>query len=216
MSVVDVVKRLFVKTKSPVLPVPPVTEYWQRRVSEFKANPAPVGSTIMVGDSITEGAGNYPKLFPCRNRGISGDTTIGVVNRLPIHIEERPATVLLLIGTNNLGWGTKEAISRIVPDLIGIVQSFQAAGATIVLQTLLPINRYFPLVATRDPEHIKTINEAIANISQARQVPLVDLYLHFAGADGNLMPGYTFDGLHINEAGYQLWSDLLKQRGFLS
>lgn len=210
MNIVEGIKTLFGKKKPAIAPLPEPSPYYFQRLQFFAANPIPAGAAVMVGDSITEGAANHPSLFPgIFNRGISGDTTIGVVHRLPQLLSEKPGHVILLIGTNNLGWGTKQAISRIVPDLVGIVNAVKASGASVTLQTILPVNRAFPLAAHRDPAHIIAQNIAIMNIGKVLGCRVVDLFSSFVDNQGALKPALTFDGLHINDDGYRLWSRLI-------
>ena len=60
---------------------------------------------VMLGDSLTEW-GNWHELVPeysILNRGISGDTSSGVLDRLQEVIERRPKVVFVMIGTNDIG-----------------------------------------------------------------------------------------------------------------
>lgn len=40
--------------------------------------------------------------------------------------------------------------------------------------------------------------------------PYIDLVPAFSGLDGRLPTQYTRDGLHLNNAGYQLWREQIK------
>jgi hypothetical protein len=64
------------------------------------------GAIVFLGDSITQGWGDVGSSFPgvkVANRGISGDTTRGVLIRLQEDvISLNPRGVVLLIGTNDL------------------------------------------------------------------------------------------------------------------
>ncbi len=78
--------------------------YYRLRMDLFAATPLGAGDIVFLGDSITEGA-EWNELFPdlpVRDRGISGDTTAGVLARLDTVTASRPAAVFLLIGTNEL------------------------------------------------------------------------------------------------------------------
>jgi len=60
---------------------------------------------VMLGDSLTEW-GNWHELVPEHrviNRGIAGDTSSGVLDRLQEVIERRPKVVFVMIGTNDIG-----------------------------------------------------------------------------------------------------------------
>src|SRR6185503_17490626 len=83
-------------------------KHWQKqRMAWAFRTDADKGALVFLGDSITEGWGD--KLAPAfagvkvANRGISGDTTRGVLIRLKEDVLAlEPAGVVLLIGTNDL------------------------------------------------------------------------------------------------------------------
>ena len=41
----------------------------------------------------------------------------------------------------------------------------------------------------------------------------IDLYSNFVNENGYLRQELTSDGLHLNEAGYRIWSEILYQKG---
>src|SRR5436190_11884269 len=74
---------------------------WAKRVQQDE------GALVFLGDSITQGWGDdIGGAFPeakVANRGISGDTTRGVLIRLKEDVLDlKPAGIVLLIGTNDL------------------------------------------------------------------------------------------------------------------
>src|SRR3954451_1956854 len=74
---------------------------WAERVNQDK------GALVFLGDSITQGwgddiGGSFPGV-KVANRGISGDTTRGVLIRLKEDVLSlHPSGVVILIGTNDL------------------------------------------------------------------------------------------------------------------
>ena len=82
------------------------TKHYNERCKEFKENieGAKNCDVVFLGDSITEG---YPlhiffNEYKVVNRGINGDTTNGVINRLDFSVYDlNPKIVYLMIGTNN-------------------------------------------------------------------------------------------------------------------
>src|SRR5207244_10058498 len=73
--------------------------YYRSRLAFFRQI---VGDAdvVMLGDSITEGM-DWRELFPdvrILNRGIAGDTSAGVLNRLDEVIARHPKMVFLMIG----------------------------------------------------------------------------------------------------------------------
>lgn len=207
--VVTKIKSMF-KKETKVAPFPANSDYWKSRVAQHAASPTK-GEVMMIGDSITDGQSVYANVFPrvC-NRGISGDTTMGVLDRLPMLLAEKPRKVFLLIGTNNFGWGTPEAAARVVGDIITIARAFKAGGAQVYVQSILPVNTSCPLVVTRSNQQVIEANIKLFGHAQTTgEFVFVPLYASFADEAGMLKKEYTFDGLHLNEQGYKKWAEIV-------
>jgi len=80
---------------------PPAHEsYWLEKKSFFDAFHAPA-AVVMVGDSLTDGA-EWGELFPgagIANRGIDGDTTDGVLERMDAILALHPAKAFVMIAS---------------------------------------------------------------------------------------------------------------------
>ena len=87
-------------------------EYYNTKVASFeKENPTLSGADVVfLGDSLTDGC-DLEKYYPeysSVNRGISGDTTDGLLNRLKVSAcDVDPKAVVLLIGVNDISSGVK-------------------------------------------------------------------------------------------------------------
>ena len=78
-------------------------EFYLKRIKEFKNNPVGYNKIVFLGNSITKGGGDWGQRFNASNivnRGISGDYTEGILNRLNEIIYYKPIAVFLLIGVN--------------------------------------------------------------------------------------------------------------------
>ena len=81
---------------------------WTKRRMDFATQvESKQGAVVFLGDSITQGWGpNLRNFFPAlnvANRGISGDTTRGMLIRLNEDVLAlNPSTVIMLMGTNDL------------------------------------------------------------------------------------------------------------------
>src|SRR5215510_12011257 len=101
--------------------------YYRTRLDFFRQT---VGDAdvVMLGDSITEGI-DWHELFPdvrILNRGIAGDTSAGVLNRLDEVIGRHPKIVFLMIGSNDLQTGVPvSAISANIRAIIGALEQRQ-------------------------------------------------------------------------------------------
>lgn len=193
---------------------------YQLKVGLFKSLPNSKKDVIFLGNSITAGV-DWNELLGmkhARNRGISGDITFGVLERLDEVIEGKPAKVFILIGIND--------ISRNIPDslIIGnyrkMISRIQAGSpkTKIYLQTLLPVNNEYTQFKNHynKDEHILQVNDALKKIAKTNNIQLIDLYPHFQDGTGKLNKQYTEDGLHLNAAGYQHWAAILKNGKYLN
>src|SRR3954451_7586104 len=87
-------------------PAPGKSAYYEARAALFRELKG-MPEIVMLGDSLTEW-GNWHELVPefrVINRGIAGDTSSGVLDRLEEVIARRPKLVFLMIGTNDIGLG---------------------------------------------------------------------------------------------------------------
>jgi hypothetical protein len=71
----------------------------------------PDGAVIFIGDSLIQSLCVSAIACPSVNYGIGGDTTVGVLHRLPFyHSITRASVVVLSIGINDMKYRTNEEI----------------------------------------------------------------------------------------------------------
>ncbi|MBN8576612.1 MAG: sialate O-acetylesterase [Cytophagales bacterium] len=200
--------------KRPYDTVPNLPEHYWVRMEKFKKEPAVPGKIVFLGNSITEG-GKWKQLLKDStviNRGISGDNTFGVLARLDEIIKLRPASLFILIGTNDLS--KKIPDEAILENIFTLVSRVKAGSPKthIFVQSILPVNETvekFPQ-QFNNGTHITTINDQLSRYAARLRYTYVDLYSKFIDAQGRLDARYTFDGLHLNAVGYQRWVEVLK------
>ena len=187
---------------------------FQLKTDQFRSFKNSSKDVIFLGNSITAGVdwNELLSLPQARNRGISGDVTFGILERLDEVIEGLPAKVFILIGIND--------VSRNIPDSLilsnynQIVTRIKTGSprTKIYIQTLLPVNNtVLPLKNHYNKdEHIKAVNEGLKSLALKEHVTCIDLHPHFMDAEGKLNKDYTIDGLHLNIKGYQVWAGILK------
>ena len=169
---------------------------------------------VFIGNSITNGA-EWNELFPqkrVKNRGISGDTSEGVFDRLDAVVKGKPAKKVILIGVNDISREIK--VETIVLNMKRIVEKIQKESpkTKIYIQSILPVNPDFEMFKGHmKPELIKEINQFYQNIAQEYKVNYIDLYSYFLedGTD-KMNKKYTNDGLHLLGEGYLLWREIVK------
>lgn len=201
--------------KRPYDTIPNMPEHYWVRMEKFKKEAVVPGKIVLLGNSITEG-GKWKQLLKDStviNRGISGDNTFGVLARMDEIVKLKPSSLFILIGTNDLS--KKIPDEAIIENIFTIVSRIKAGSpkTKIFVQSILPVNE----TVERFPQqfnngmHINTINDQLARYATRLRYTYVDLYGKFIDSQGKLDAKYTFDGLHLNAAGYQHWVDVLKE-----
>src|SRR5690606_20941874 len=130
------------------------------------------GGIVFVGDSITQDYNVYEYFSNLHvyNRGIGGDTTVGLKTRLDVSIFDlNPKTVILMIGTNDLALlkTTPETVAKNIEEIIQIIKA-KMPEVKIILQSIYPVNESMsPMtVLPRTNSDIIKINQLLAQIQQ--------------------------------------------------
>ncbi len=178
----------------------------ERWVSQFEALPVQEGDVVFLGDSITEG-GAWDELLPyvsVRNRGIGGDTTVGVLERLHQVASGQPDKVFLLIGTNDLFIGVPE--EEIAANVGRIIDSIRSSSppTEVYLQSVLPREAEYR-------QRVESLNQRLLAVAGERGAGWVDLYPHFLDeSDGSISNELANDELHLMGKGYLLWREQIE------
>ena len=188
--------------------------YYDQRELLFEAMPTSENDIIFLGNSITDG-GEWCELFQnanCKNRGISGDITPGVLNRLETITKGQPAMIFLMIGTNDMNWGfSNDSIALSVHEGVQRIKK-ESPRTRIIVQSILPTNDCYGLFTghTKRWQDVAVINGMIKTMTEEEGVEYLDLYSRFATEEGKMNPAYSNDGLHINGDGYLLWKEIVE------
>jgi lysophospholipase L1-like esterase len=180
----------------------------ERRGAWADRGEADRGAVVFLGDSITQGWGDdFRHAFEgmkAANRGISGDTTRGMLVRLADDvIALDPRGVVMLMGTNDLDEGASPATI--------------AGNVTLILSELKSHDPEMPIVLcavfpssaqrSRPAEKIRELNRLLAEIARENpQVTFVDTWTLFANESGDAKLAEFPDLLHPNEIGYRKWA----------
>ncbi len=178
---------------------------WTQRVEQDQ------NAVVFFGDSITQGWGDgfhgaFPDLKKA-NRGISGDTTRGLLLRLDADVLAlNPAAIVLLIGTNDLE--EKAEPQTIADDFALLLKNIRSQSDVPVI-----VCNVFPSSASksRPADKIKQINQLCAKVAQQHDhVTVLDTWTLFANEQGDAKPEEFPDLLHPNGAGYAKWIAALR------
>jgi len=188
-------------------------QLWQERRSEWAQTVAQDRhAVVFLGDSITQGwGGGLGAAFPgvkVANRGISGDTTRGVLIRLEEDVLALdPAAVVILVGTNDLEEGaTPELAAGNLKLILEAVEKHDARTPIVFCQV-------FPSSAAmkRPAEKIKAMNALyLATVKGDSRVTYLETWPLFANEQGDAKKEEFPDLLHPNEVGYAKWAAALR------
>ncbi len=197
----------------PIRRYPWFQDVWNERRTSFAKNAeAKKGSVVFLGDSITQGwSDDFGGAFAgmnAANRGISGDTTRGMLLRLKEDILDlEPAAVVMLMGTNDLEEKAEpETIAGNVQLIIGALKKSNPKMPIIWCHV-------FPSSAgmRRPVEKIKKINQlCAAAVKGDSQITVLDTWTLFANKAGDAKKEEFPDLLHPNKLGYEKWELALK------
>lgn len=151
--------------------------------------------------------------------GICGETTGEMMLRFRSDVlEHRPRYVVILGGTNDLGWNA--APHEIMRNLVKMYELARAAG-------VVPIPVTVPSVRVPDggeealqwaKTHIarrEVLNGLIQDYARSKDLPCLDLFTATADLDSlQLCPEYSNDGLHFTTDGYRRFARLLYEHIF--
>ncbi|MEJ8843325.1 GDSL-type esterase/lipase family protein [Lacibacter sp. H375] len=201
------------QVKLPVLHDSLFSTYYHQRVSFFKEMPVTKGEIIFLGNSITDGA-EWAQLFNdlrMKNQGISGDVTAGLLHRLDVVTDRKPAKIFLLIGTNDLARGiSADTVLHNIYLLADYVKQ-QSPKTKLYVQSILPVNDVYGKFAghTKNGEKIKAANELLKSNATAHNYQYIDLYSAFVDENGKLKKELSNDGLHLMGNAYLLWKQIV-------
>lgn len=176
----------------------------------LKAQPVDPNRVVFLGDSITDGW-RLTEAFPGKpyvNRGISGQTTSQMLVRLfPDVISLKPATLVVLAGTNDIARNTgPQTLEMIGQNIQAITELAQIHDIKVVLCSLLPVSDYTTRKQTgrRPPTDILKLNAWLKDYAAKANAIYADYYSATVDEKGFLKEGTSGDGLHPNGKGYQL------------
>ncbi len=193
-----------------------------------KANlSAKKGQTLFVGSSLME-------IFPIEKWEEAGEVTFShyIYNRavratmtsfLLEHIESQifnlePSKIFINIGTNDIGFEIPEE------EFLNNYDQILSQIESKLPQTQVYVMRYYPintvdfgqdsdektLFETRSNEKFQKASDKIKKLADNHHFHFIDVNDGLSDENGNLKKELTFDGAHLNPAGYQLVLENLK------
>ena len=178
-----------------------------QKASFYATHPVSPQDIVFLGDSITDGA-NWDELFPgvqVKNRGINGDTTLMVLERLAAITSGHPKAIFLLIGTNDLPWYEYRTDAAILETYEAILQEIktETPETRVYVQSIFPRQRFYA-------RRIQKLNNALHVLAERMEYTFIDVYPHLADPLGALRKGLHNDSLHLMAEGYAVWAEVLR------
>ncbi len=186
--------------------------YYLHQTSLFQIFPKSTSDIIFLGDSITDEC-EWAELLEnphIKNRGISGDTTIGVLNRLDNILESKPQKIFLMVGINNFIY-YKQPVEELVADYKKMIAEVQNKSPTtkLFIQSVLPVNKT-KYKSGVDNNNIMKLNSRLRELATEFSLPYIDVFSHLADSENQLDSRYTQDGVHLNGQAYLVWKQLIE------
>lgn len=159
---------------------------------------------VMLGDSITYGV-DWHELLGRQdvvNRGIGGDFTEGMLNRLYYVFKLKPNIVFLMGGINDImsDYATPE---RIAQNQMSIIAKLQKQNIKPVITSTLYVSSSIKNHKSINAK-VDKLNGLLKNYSAEQNIDFIDLNKKLA--NGNwLNSKYTIDGVHLLGNAYEIW-----------
>ncbi len=191
----------------------PVNAHYNALVNVFNNIPESKGGNVIIflGDSITEFM-YFDELLnldgvKIKNRGIAGDTTEGILNRLDEITKAHAEKIFVLAGVNDIWNGadlnqSKKNYREIIKTL-----SQNSPESKIFIQSIVPVSESlnFPKDAIED------FNEELQRIAADFNCTYLNIYPLFLNQNGDAVDEKLFiDGIHMSGEGMKIWAEFLK------
>ena len=191
-----------------------IREYREEKYEKFEAENRALGEdgvdVIFLGDSLTDGcdiARYYPE-FQALNRGIGGDRTYDVLDRMKVSVyDAKPKVVALLIGGNNVlgSYNLKQTATEYEEILKGIQGTLPETRVVVLSLTSMGGQ-----CAAKNPE-AALLNYKIKDLAEKYGYTFVDVFTPlFDPEKMEIRAEYTLDGAHLTDEGYRVLSANVK------
>jgi len=157
---------------------------------------------IMLGDSITA-EGDWEKLLPgidVANYGISGDTTAGILYRIPDIVMAHPAKVFLMIGINDITFSlakyyNNDSVEVIFERYKKIVDVLTLNEIKVIIQSTLNTSQKVFYDKERN-DRVDKLNKLLKEYCKSNKIMYLDIN-SVLSMNGVLIGKYTKDGVHL-------------------
>lgn len=180
-------------------------------------------NVVMLGDSITDFY-DLDKFYGSEmlivNSGINGNKTEDIINNIRNRVfAYNPSKIFLLIGVNDILYDGDDP-EKVIDQIDEIVMEInnKLPNTKIYIESIYPVNNEWKDNhdnRVKDEKEINSTiimtNDKLEEYCEANDLKFIDLYPDLLDDNGVLNHDYTDDGLHPNENGYKVITEILKK-----
>lgn len=200
-------KRIYYSTYGSPSPSFDITAY-MAAINEIQESlPIDTGDIVFVGTSLTA---NFPlnEIFnttKIKNRGIASNQLTHISDRISCITDARPKVIYLEAGINDLEQGVPAMVTADrYKYLIDKIDSL-SPGTNVIVQSTLPVcYGYLHLM-----NKVDSLNNLIKEYCSKKGIMYLDIGSTLRKGP-SLDTSYTWDGVHLNAAGYRMWAEALR------
>jgi lysophospholipase L1-like esterase len=190
-----------------------ISAYYKHKKSQYEILPPSKDSIVFLGDSLTD-EGEWVELLGnpnIKNRGISGDTALRILNRLDTIIQSKPKQIFLMVGINDFS-NEKKSIEQVLSGYRTILSQLQTQtpDTEVFIQSVLPVNNNLTLFWQNNDKVIK-FNLKLEELATEFDHQYLDIFARLADDENQLDTKYTSDGLHLNGKAYLIWKEVIEK-----
>ena len=182
--------------------------HYREKVDELLLKEISDSTILFMGNSLTKSYDISVFQVDAVNWSISGDVLDGLDWRHNALIEANPMRIILNLGVNDIIHGFGFNIEK----MSSFIQEFKtySPSTQIFIMSLSPECLASGLFTSpeRISREIINANREIEEMCSQLEVDYVDVYSALQ-KNGKLLPRFTTDGLHLNQAGYEVWTESL-------
>lgn len=194
----------------------------ERSLTTKNADHAYFQDVAFIGDSRTQGLMTCSDLSDATFLAVKGLTVRTVFTEAAIQTKNGNQTVMdtlksskfgkvyIMLGINELGWAYSDVFVEEYGKVIDAVRKSQPS-AKIIVQAIFPVTeKRSDSDKIFNNTNIAKYNQLIQKMAQEKKIIYLDVSPALTDGSGNLSPDASTDGIHLNHAYCQKWSDFIR------
>ena len=162
---------------------------------------------VMLGDSLTESC-DWQELLEnpnVVNRGIGGNTSGMILDRIDDIYLVNPKKVFLMCGINDQK--NDIPLTAAYENIVKIHEELKSHNIELVIQSTLYVSKKRNNYRDKNKE-ISILNDSLKTYCLANDITFIDVN-SVLSSNGELIDTYTYDGVHLYGTAYLEWKTLL-------